>query len=107
MTVRVHEALDASYVGESSRYFISVDLKFREHEALNFGKIGCYGMRKAEATKEANHLSRKLTAACAALNAAEELALNSDTFTNRYTVKLQKDRLNKLVGKYNSELVTG
>lgn len=102
MVVRVHEALDASYSNTPHRYFISVDFKFREIDALHIGTIGCYGCTKAEANREASQLAARITSACAALNGAEALP---DTATNRITVKLQADRLNKITSRYCAEFV--
>jgi hypothetical protein len=99
-TVRVHEALDASYRGQASRYFISVELKFREHDALNVGKLGKLGCTKSEANREARELASRIASAWTALEAAREQALRWDTFTNRFTQKLQQEAFDKLVGRY-------
>ena len=41
--VRIHEALDVVYTGNKHRYFLSVDLKFKAHQAANVGKPGLHG----------------------------------------------------------------
>ena len=104
--VRVHEALDSIYEITKYRYFISVDFKFTERDALNVGKPGHLGLGKSEATKEANQLAQSIAVAVRVAKLSDEVALNYDTFTNRYTAKLQNERLQKLVGKYCAEFVS-
>lgn len=103
--VRVHEALDVAYTGQKSRYFISVDFKFRQSDALNMGTPGWLGCTKSEATRQANQLAASIVAARTALDAATEQALRSDTFTNRYTAKLQSDRFDKIISRYCAEFI--
>lgn len=103
--VRVHEALDAALAHTASRYFISVDFKFRQNDALNIGNPGYYGARKAEATREANKLAYDIRIAHSTAEAAKEQALKWDTFTNRYTARIQAERLAKIVGRYSAEFV--
>lgn len=105
MVVRVHEALDAGYGVTPHRYFISVDFKFRESDAMNVGQPGWLGCTKAEATREANALAAKINTCRTALDAAKELAAKWDTFTNRYTVKMQEQTWDKIVGRYCAEFV--
>lgn len=102
-TVRVHEALDVVLTGQKYRYFISVDFKFRESDALNIGKLGWYGVSKSEATKEATALAAKLTLQSRIVNSSKENALNWDTLNNRITAQRQEATLAKLVGKYCAE----
>ena len=103
--VRVHEALDAGMEHTPHRYLISVDFKFREFDALNVGKLGWLGMTKSEATREAKTLANRLAVAIKALDAAKKQALNWDTFTNRYTVKMQEQTYNKIAGRYTAEFI--
>jgi hypothetical protein len=105
MIVRVHESQDVILQHTKHRYFISVDFKFRELDALNIGKSGWLGCTKSEATREANQLAAKIMSCRTALDSAREHALNHDTFTNRYTVKMQQDRWDKVVGRYCAEFV--
>lgn len=105
MQVAVHEAMDVLYQKTPHRYFITVDFKFKSSDALNIGKLGWFGCTKSEAVKEANILANAICSAAQTLNSAKEYALNNDTFTNRYTVKMQEERLNKLVGKYNATIM--
>lgn len=101
LVVRVHKAKDVIYVGTNRcGYFISVDFKFRQMDALNIGKMGWSGYSKSEAVKEAKALAAKIYSHWSAMKAAQEQALNWDTFTNRYTAKIQSERFNKLVSKY-------
>lgn len=104
-TVMVHEALDSILGITKHRYFISVDFKFKTNDALYIGTPGWLGVSKSEATKEAKQLCAKLTEAAQTAKAADEHALEWDTFTNRYTAKLQNERLQKLVGKYTAEFI--
>lgn len=101
--VRVHEALDVSFQNTPHRYFISVDFRFTKHVAMNIGNIGLMGCTKSEATREAKALSNSICQASIALAACKEQALNQDTFTNRYTVKMQSERYDKLVSRYCAE----
>lgn len=103
LTVRVHEALDVILAHTKHRYFISVDFKFRQSDALNIGKSGWLGRSKSEATKDANLLAHNLSVCYNTMKAAEQSALNHDTFTNRYTVKVQTERFDKLASKYCCE----
>ena len=105
MVVRVHEALDAGYAHTPHRYFISVDFKFRKSDALNVGSIGALGCTKAEATREANALAARINTCRTALDTAKELAAKWDTFTNRYTVKMQEQTWDKIIGRYCAEFV--
>jgi hypothetical protein len=106
LIVRVHKALDSIYADSSKHgFFISVDFKFRKTDALYIGTPGYDGFSKTEATREANSLSAKITSYYSTMMAAHELALKWDTSTNRYTVKIQTDRFNALVEKYNAEFV--
>ena len=72
---------------------------------MNIGKGGWEGLSKTEATREANALAAKISSYYNTMKAAEELALNWDTSTNRITVKVQTDRFNSLVEKYSAEFV--
>ncbi len=103
--VRVHEALDAIFEGCKHRYFISVDFKFRPLVALNIGKPGLYGVTKSEATREANQLASAIAIARNTLDSAKAHCAQSDTVTNRITVKRQSDRFDKLVSRYSAELL--
>ena len=100
VTVEVLEALDAAYSCTKHRYFISVGGKFRECDALNIGQPGWLGCTKGEANKAAATLSHCIYIVHGALGAAKERALQWDTFTNRYTVQMQENALQKLIGKY-------
>ena len=106
MVVRVHKANDAYYQQSRFGHFISVDLKFTRSDAMNIGNPGWDGMTKGEATREARQLAEKIAVRCKAVAGAEKLALDYDTLTNRYTIKVQRDALGRLVGKYNSEFVS-
>lgn len=58
MVVRVHESRDADNCWGANRYYLSVDLKFWEFDAMKpFGWLGC---TKAEATRDANELAAKI-----------------------------------------------
>ena len=106
LVVRIHKAQDVIYA-ESSRhgFFISVDFKFRENDALYIGTPGWEGLSKTEATREASALAAKIARYYNTMKSAEEAALRWDTSTNRYTAKVQADRFNNLVGKYTAEFV--
>ena len=104
-TVRVHEALDVGYSNTPHRYFVSVDFKFRKLDALNVGNLGWYGSTRAEANREAERLALNIYTAHAALEAAKKLAEESDTVTNRTTVRIQLERFGKIVSRYNAEFV--
>lgn len=103
--VRVHEAHDAALTHTKHRYFISVDFKFRQNDALNIGNAGYFGVSKAEATREANDLAKKISVAYNALESAKAQALNWDTFTNRHTQRIQEEAFNKIVGRYTAEFI--
>lgn len=106
LTVRVHKALDAAYADSNKHgFFISVDFKFRRNDALYIGQPGYEGLSKTEATREANQLAVKIASYHITMRSAQEAAFNLDTFTNRFTAKVQEDRFNKLVEKYNAEFV--
>jgi hypothetical protein len=102
--VRIHEARDAALCHTKHRYFLSVDFKFRECDALNIGKPGWYGQTKAEAAREAKQLAARIFSTWNAMNSANEHALQWDTFTNRHTAKLQTERFDKVVGRYCAEM---
>ena len=104
--VRVHEALDTVYVGTAHRYFISVDFRFKNSDACNIGTPGWLGCTKTEALREARVLATKIASARTALDSAKEQALNWDTFTNHYTVKLQQDAFEKIIGRYCAEFIS-
>ena len=106
LVVRVHKANDVIYA-ESNRhgFFISVDFKFRQNDALYIGTPGWEGLSKTEATREANALAAKIASYYNTMKSAEESALRWDTSTNRYTAKVQADRFSNLVGKYTAEFV--
>lgn len=104
LPVHVHEALDKMYVGTKHRYFITLDLKFRQSDALNIGKLGWLGQTKAEAIREANELAHKLYVANMAAHAATEFAALHDTPTNRHTARIQADKWYRLTTRYNAEL---
>lgn len=97
--VRVHEARDFNAAHTPSRYYLSVDLKFRASDALR--EEYWFGMTKAEATREANALVAKLTSAVAAVNAAETATMPGKDIL----VQRQKARLASLVAKYEAEVV--
>jgi hypothetical protein len=103
--VRVHEAMDVSMSRTPHRYVLSVDLKFRERDALYSGTLGWYGCTKAEANREASRLAAKIATARRALDAAKEMALKWDTSTNRYTQKVQQEAFDKLIRNYSAEFV--
>lgn len=107
MAVRVHKALDVIY-SDSSAYgfFITVDLKFRESDALYIGKPGWDGMSKTEATRTAKKLAADIHAAVEVVNSAKAHAAQYPTTDRKITLKLQEERLSKLVGKYKAEFVT-
>jgi len=106
LVVRIHKALDVVYADSRSHgFFISIDFKFRRNDALHIGTPGWEGLSKTESTREANALANQIHIRYKTLQAAKEQALNSDTFTNRYTVKVQEDNFNKLIGKFDSEFV--
>ena len=106
LVVRVHEALDASLSITKHRYFITVDFKFRNSDALNIGKPGWLGMSKSECTREANALASRIAVAYRVMESSKEAALNQDTFDRRYTAKLQAESFKKLVDKYCAEIET-
>lgn len=103
--VRVHEALDASYQHEKYRYFLSVDFKFRQLDAINIGKSGWLGCTKSEATRDAKALAAKIMSVTTALNAAKEQALQRDTATNRHTQLLQQQAMDRIIGRYCAEFI--
>jgi hypothetical protein len=103
--VRIHEARDCALSHTPHRYFISVDFRFRQNDAMNIGNLGYYGVTKSEATRAAKSLAAEIYTAHKAMEAANDLALKWDDFTNRYTAKIQTERFNKIVAKYNAEFV--
>jgi hypothetical protein len=101
MTVRVHEALDASLTYTKHRYYLSVDFKMRPFDALNMGELGWLGMTKSEATREANDLAAKIHVTVGAIKVAQVSTMNGAAIT----LKRQEERLEQLVGKYSAEIV--
>lgn len=107
LVVRVHKALDTIYADSNKHgFFISVDFKFRQNDALYIGNPGWEGLSKTEATREANKLAATIASYHSTMKSAQEQALNWDTATNRITAKRQGERFNNLVSKYNSEFTT-
>lgn len=104
LPVRVVESKDQALGHTKHRYFLTVDEKFRQCDALNMGQPGWYGQTKGEAIKEANILASKIAVAVQSLKGAEEHALNWDTSTNRFTVEMQRRNLAKLIGRYSSTI---
>ena len=102
--VQILEALDTGYSVTKHRYFIAVNFKFRKSDALNIGKPGWLGCTKSEATREAHALAARLNIAAKTLEGAKAAALNWDTFTNRFTVKMQQENLDKILNRYSAEL---
>ena len=100
MIVRVHECRDAEHCCSASRYYLSVDLRFRELDA--FRDFGWCGYTKAEATRSANELAQKITVAVLAVNAAEAGNLRG----KEILVQRQRERLNNLVAKYQAEVLS-
>lgn len=98
-TVRVHEAHDERLVGEKSRYFLSVDLKFRPQDALR--DFGWYGYTKAEATRAANTLVAKIAAQVKAVVAAESSTLKGADIL----VKRQRATLRATLDRYSAEFI--
>lgn len=101
MIVRVHEALDSCLTGLKYRYFVSVDFKFKEIDALHIGNPGHWGMTRAEAEKCARELAAKIVVFCGIVNRLE-------TSTEKHaamTLKIQKASLEKIVGRYKAEFV--
>jgi hypothetical protein len=105
LMIRIHEALDSVYEGDASRYFISVDLKFRRNDALHIGTPGYSGLTKAEATRKANQLSSDLMSAHRSLEAAKSNPRNVCAATNAITIRRQEERFNKIAGQYTAEFV--
>jgi len=98
-TVRVHETLTAEKKGEASRYFLSVDLKFRPQDALQ--DFGWYGMTKAEATRAANALTAKIASQVGAVEAAE----SSTRPGADLLVKRQRAALRAILDRYTAEFL--
>jgi hypothetical protein len=96
--VRVHECLDLGFQGEKSRYFISVDLKFRPIDALR--DFGWHGSTKSEATKEANKLSFEIALAFDLLSLAKECSLAGKD----QLIKIREANLSKLLSRYSAEV---
>ncbi len=106
LTVRVHKATDVIYADSNKHgFFISVDFKFKQNDALYIGNPGWEGLSKTEATREANALAAKIASYYSVMKSSQESALNWDTATNRFTAKIQADRFNNLVGKYSAQFV--
>ncbi len=99
MVVRVHECRDADYCQSASRYYLSVDLKFRAFDALR--DFGWCGYTKSEATARANELAAKITVAVQAVNAAESCELRGKDIL----IQRQKARLAHLVSRYEAEIL--
>lgn len=104
MVVRVHRALDKC-IPKRYGHFISVDLRFRRSDALNIGNPGYDGMTKGESVKAAKELARKIAFECELLNLAEKHNKENDCLTTRITLRIRKDSLYKVVGRYNSEFI--
>jgi hypothetical protein len=102
-TVRVHEARDTCLVHTPHRYFISVDFWFKPTDALRIGTPGWLGCTKAEAGREARTLAAQIANRVSALKAAETLAGQADTPTNRFTVARQKAALDRITGRYTAK----
>ena len=106
LTVRVHKALDTIYAGSNRHgYFISVDFKFTESNALNVGKPGYEGLSKTEATRAANALAKDIASHHAVMLRAEEHAKQNDTQNARITAALQAERFDRLVKRYTAEFI--
>lgn len=92
--VRIHESLESHFTTEPSRYFLSVDLKFRTHDALR--EIGWYGMTKAEATKEAAGLADSISKTIQAIEATEKTKIKGW----EYLLQRHEQRLSRLLSRY-------
>jgi hypothetical protein len=99
MVVRVHECHDADHCGNASRYYLSVDLRFRAFDALR--DFGWTGYTKSEATVRAKELANAITITMQAVNAAEVSTLRG----KEILVQRQKARLANLVAKYEAEVI--
>jgi hypothetical protein len=94
--VRVNESLESHMIGEKSRFFISVDLKFRHLDAMR--DCGWYGYQRAEATKIATTLAENISKAVIALKAAKD----TPHLGQAITIQLQSEKLNKLLDRYSA-----
>lgn len=97
--VRVHEARDWPFCDSSNRYYISVDLRFRESDALR--RDYWIGYAKSEATKLANGLSHKLTVLRDAIDATEAGTLRGkEILLARHNAAMRL-----ILGRYSAEIV--
>jgi len=99
LTIRVHESLESQMQGEKSRYYLSVDLKFRPMDALR--EFGWYGCTKAEATRAANALTAKIASQVGAVEAAESSTRpGADLLVTR-----QRAALRAILDRYTAEFL--
>ena len=99
LTIRVHESLESQMQGEKSRYYLSVDLKFRPMDALR--EFGWYGCTKAEATREANQLGAKVAQAFRLLDMAKESTMAGKA----QLVAIRERDLAKILNRYSAEIL--
>jgi len=97
--IRVHESLEAQMKGEASRYYISVDLKFRPMDALS--EFGWYGCTKSEVTRAANQLGEKLWQAVRLLDLAKESTMAGKA----QLVAIREKDLAKILNRYSAEIL--
>lgn len=85
--------------GEASRYYLSVDLKFRPMDALR--EFGWYGCTKSEATRAANQLGEKLWQAVRLLDLAKESTMAGKA----QLVAIRERDLAKILNRYSAEIL--
>ena len=107
VVVRIHEDLESKAFGgffAKNRYLLSVDLKFRESDALR--NPGWLGMTRGEATREAKQLQAKLTSAVRAIQAAEASAADGDRHAPSIAT-VQRQTLDKITRRYVASFTRG
>lgn len=95
-TVRVHESLDMEHKGEAARYFLSVDMKFTETDALR--DWAWYGYKKAEATRYAKKLAEEIFRNFKRLE-------SSHAWGDKTAIALAEEANRKTVRRYVAEVV--
>jgi len=97
--VRVHEVLDQEYRKSMYRYAISIDLKFKQMDALR--NAGWLGLTLAEATNDVKDLTGIIASITRALEACDK---SPDMKGIEYTKQLHNERLDRILKKYSCEV---
>ena len=99
MMVRVHESKDVQSAYTPHRYFISVDLKFKVRDALR--EDFWQGCTKAEATREAKELARRISVTVEAIKTTKASSMNGKDLL----IQRHENRLQRLTAAYTAEII--